>query len=51
MHFLCRMGRHKPARTKSLMDINDLSQETHCRRCGAQLRREQGGGWSATDAD
>jgi hypothetical protein len=50
MSILCRMGRHKPARTRSLMDINDLSQETYCRRCGAILRREQGTGWSIKEA-
>ena len=50
MPLLCRIGRHKPARTKALIDINDLSQRTYCKRCGAVLERDTGSPWSERKA-
>jgi hypothetical protein len=48
--FLCRLGRHAPVRRKAVMDINDFSQETYCKRCGAAMERETGGSWRLRDA-
>jgi hypothetical protein len=50
MPFLCRLGRHAPVRNKALMDINDFSQQSYCKRCGALMERESGRSWRLQDA-
>jgi hypothetical protein len=42
---LCRYGHHAPVRAKSLIDINDMRQETYCKRCGIPMERQAGSGW------
>jgi hypothetical protein len=45
MPFLCRFGRHSPVRDRQLIDIADMRQETHCKRCGLAMEREAGTPW------
>lgn len=45
MRFLCRFGRHSPVRDKQLIDVDEMRQETHCKRCGAPMERESGTPW------
>jgi len=45
MPFLCRLGRHVPARDGLVIDPSDMKHRSHCRRCGAALVREPSAGW------
>ena len=50
MSLLCRMGHHAPARKKALIDLDDLKQESCCKRCGAPMQRDFGSAWRLQDA-
>ena len=50
MRMLCRIGHHSPARSKALIDLKDLRQETRCKACGAAMERELGSAWRLQDA-
>jgi hypothetical protein len=50
MPLMCWFGRHVPVRSRALLDLNDYTQETHCKRCGAPMERESGGGWRIREA-
>ena len=45
MKLLCRMGRHRPLRDKARLDLQDMRQNGHCRRCGVPMEREPNSPW------
>jgi hypothetical protein len=50
MSWLCRLGHHSPKRKSALIVIDDLKQETYCKRCGAPMQREFASSWRLQDA-
>jgi hypothetical protein len=50
MKLLCRIGRHVPLRDKALLDLKQMRQNGHCKRCGAPMERDPESPWRLKDA-
>lgn len=45
MRLLCRIGRHQPLRDKARLDLQEMRQNGHCKRCGAAMERDANSPW------
>lgn len=45
MNILCRLLRHEPMRDKALLDLGDMRQRGHCKRCGVAMERDPRSPW------
>ncbi|HXS50490.1 MAG TPA: hypothetical protein VN713_10235 [Sphingomicrobium sp.] len=51
MNILCRLLRHEPMRDKALLDLDQMRQRGHCKRCGAAMERDPRSPWRVVSGD